>query len=439
MSTVVADVRQARRGNRAAYGRLIARHAVAVHRVAMAITGDPTLAEDIAQDTFLRGWQGLRRLEDPARFSGWLMGIARHRALDVARRRRIDRPEASIDVTAVALGDPEGWLDRKRMADALWGAVDELEPGQRDVLHLYYREGRSVAEVARQLGLTAPAVRKRLSRGRAHLRDEVVEGMQVHRVGVVGLAALGFGSRVARAAIATVGIGAFVAVLGAGWMAATTVVRVQATLPEVPAALPRSSGMVAWQAMPVAPSASSDPAPQPAWPVHVVRAFLAAEDARFFEHGGVDPQAMARAVWRTSTDGAVQGGSTITQQLAKHMLPTRARTIDRKLAEVLLAWELERELDKATILDRYLSSVYFGRGAFGVPAAARTYFDRSVGDLSLGQAALLAALPAAPSAHDPRAHPEAARARRRWVLDRMVTHGWVSRRDADKAAAEPMP
>jgi len=164
-------------------------------------------------------------------------------------------------------------------------------------------------------------------------------------------------------------------------------------------------------------------------------AILATEDARFYSHFGVDPMGVARAVYQNFRHGRiVEGGSTITQQLAKVLFLTPDKSLDRKLKEAVLAVELERRYSKDRILEMYLNQIYFGHGAFGVEAAARTYFGKGVGELTLGECALLAGLPKAPSTYSPFDRAEAARRRRGTVLARMVDVGSVKEADAKRAA-----
>lgn len=167
-------------------------------------------------------------------------------------------------------------------------------------------------------------------------------------------------------------------------------------------------------------------------PDFLPRAFMATEDRRFRDHFGLDPIGIARAMVRNIVAGGVrQGGSTITQQLAKNLFLTRDRTIRRKVQEALLALWLEYRFSKDEILTLYLNRIYLGAGAYGVDAAARRYFGRSTAKLSLWQAAVLAGLPKAPSSLNPFRFPEKAAARGRVVLDAMVDAGWL---DADAAA-----
>jgi penicillin-binding protein 1A len=164
-------------------------------------------------------------------------------------------------------------------------------------------------------------------------------------------------------------------------------------------------------------------------------AIIATEDARFYSHYGVDPMGIARAVYQNFRRGRiVEGGSTITQQLAKVLFLTPDRSLERKLKEAVLALELERRYSKDRILEMYLNQIYFGHGAFGVEAAARTFFGKSVTELSLGEATLLAGLPKAPSTYSPFDRPEAAKRRRATVLARMVDVGSLAPPQAKKAS-----
>jgi len=154
------------------------------------------------------------------------------------------------------------------------------------------------------------------------------------------------------------------------------------------------------------------------------QAVIATEDARFYSHFGVDPMGIARAIYQNFRRGRiVEGGSTITQQLAKVLFLTPDRSLERKLKEAVLAIELERRYSKERILEIYLNQIYFGHGAFGVEAASRTFFGKSVSELSPADAALLAGLPKAPATYSPFDHPEAAKRRRATVLTRMVDTG----------------
>ena len=169
-------------------------------------------------------------------------------------------------------------------------------------------------------------------------------------------------------------------------------------------------------------------------PEHVRQAVLAAEDEDFYQHSGVSPSGIARAFWRNVRGGKVsQGGSTITQQYAKTAYLTRKRTITRKIREVFVAIKLERRLSKDEILERYLNRIYFGRGAYGIEAASRTYFNIPASKMSVEQAALLATLIRAPEGGDPSRHREIAETRWRGVLDNMAEEGWLDAAKAERA------
>ncbi|MGH2751327.1 MAG: transglycosylase domain-containing protein [Actinomycetota bacterium] len=169
-------------------------------------------------------------------------------------------------------------------------------------------------------------------------------------------------------------------------------------------------------------------------PRAVVEAVVAAEDARFFTHGGFDLKAIGRAMLANLDEGeAVQGGSTITQQYVKNTFFKEApKTFARKARELRLAIEVERRYTKKEILERYLNTVYFGEGAYGLRAAAETFFGRSVGQIDVAQAALLAAMIKSPALYDPRQHPKVARQRRNYVLDRMAELGHLRPRVAGR-------
>jgi penicillin-binding protein 1A len=162
-------------------------------------------------------------------------------------------------------------------------------------------------------------------------------------------------------------------------------------------------------------------------PPYVPRAFLAAEDRRFYEHHGVDGRSILRALQANAkAGGVVQGGSTLTQQLAKIIFLSPEQTIRRKLQEAVLAVRMERVLTKDEVLTLYLDRVFFGENAYGVEAAARTYFAKSARELTLSEAALLAALPKAPTRLDPTNDLDAALERSRLVLRLMRAEGWIT-------------
>jgi penicillin-binding protein 1A len=157
------------------------------------------------------------------------------------------------------------------------------------------------------------------------------------------------------------------------------------------------------------------------------RATIAIEDRRFYQHGGVDYEGIARAAWKDITAGkVVEGGSTITQQLVRNLYTGQERTFNRKMKEACLAIKLSRKLSKRQILNEYLNTVYYGNHAYGVEAAAQTYFSRHASELTLPQSALLAGLPQAPSVYDPFHNPRAAIARRDEVLRAMLRNGGIT-------------
>jgi penicillin-binding protein 1A len=171
-------------------------------------------------------------------------------------------------------------------------------------------------------------------------------------------------------------------------------------------------------------------------PKPLTDAIIATEDARFYSHYGIDPFGVLRAIYQNFRHGRiVEGGSTITQQLAKVLFLTPDKSLDRKLKEAVLALELERRYTKDRLLEIYLNQIYFGHGAFGVEAAARTYFGKPVGELTLAESALLAGLPKAPTSYSPFDRPDVAKRRRATVLARMVDVGTLKADEAKRAAA----
>ena len=170
-------------------------------------------------------------------------------------------------------------------------------------------------------------------------------------------------------------------------------------------------------------------------PAALKEAVIATEDARFYSHFGVDPMGIARAVYQNFRRGRiVEGGSTITQQLAKVLFLTPDRSLDRKLKEAVLAVELERRYSKDRILEMYLNQIYFGHGAFGVEAASRTFFGKGVSELAPADCALLAGLPKAPATYSPFEHPSAAIRRRATVITRMLDTGALKPEQAKRMA-----
>ncbi len=172
-------------------------------------------------------------------------------------------------------------------------------------------------------------------------------------------------------------------------------------------------------------------------PKLVAGAFVDAEDARFFSHKGVDVRSIFRAFYENLKAGSIQqGGSTITQQVTRALLLTREKKLSRKIKEAILATRLERYLDKEEILTLYLNQLYLGNRAYGVAAAARNYFHKQLEELSIGQIALIAGLPTAPSDFSPINSPKDARVKQLHVLGRMVDQGHITEEQAKSAAAE---
>jgi len=182
--------------------------------------------------------------------------------------------------------------------------------------------------------------------------------------------------------------------------------------------------------------------PIEAIPKRVVNAFLSAEDKNFYSHRGIDPVSILRAavtdVSRLRDNRRPVGASTITQQVAKNMLLSNQISIERKIKEMLLASRIEAALPKDRILELYLNEIYLGASAYGVAAAALTYFDKSLDELTLGEAAFLAGLPKAPNRYNLARHPQAAEARRDWVIDRMIEDGAVTPEEAAQAKAQAL-
>ena len=495
MDTIEADVVAARGGDVDAFARLVQGHAGAVCAITTAILGNPVAGEEVGQEVFVHAWQGLSKLRDPAQFGSWIRQIARNRSRGAVRSKARRREVEGTAITALPDPAPDAGarLDGARRESALWAALEELEEVHREVLVMFYREGQSVGQVARALELAEPTVRKRLSRARDRLRDSVEAqlGAQIARtapraaaVAAAVTAAIGAlpaaaahaatggapspvpdasanvvpgsvpasGSVVPfKASTAALGVTAVAALLFAA--AAATYAQLRSQLPEISPTDPPATVIAA--------SVADDPTVRDRTlheggdqhlvavrdeargevPDHVVHAFLAAEDVRFFEHGAVDLRAMGRAALHTATGNGRQGGSTLTQQLAKGMLADEMPdpTLRRKASEVVLAIELERRLSKEDILQRYLDRVYFGAGAYGIAEAARAYFDKPVEALTLAEGALLAGLVAGPTAYGPFSDPDRARARRTYVLDRMQANGWATPDEVATASQRPLP
>ncbi|MBV9564226.1 MAG: penicillin-binding protein 1A [Bradyrhizobium sp.] len=182
--------------------------------------------------------------------------------------------------------------------------------------------------------------------------------------------------------------------------------------------------------------------PIQAVPKLVINAFLAAEDKNFYEHGGIDYSGMARAALvyaeNYGSNRRPQGASTITQQVAKNFLLTNEVSFTRKIKEALLAMRIERAYSKDKILELYLNEIYLGLGAYGIAAASLVYFDKSVNELTVAEAAYLAALPKMPATLHPVRNHDRAVERRNYVVDRLLENGWIKQADADKARKDPL-
>jgi penicillin-binding protein 1A len=173
-------------------------------------------------------------------------------------------------------------------------------------------------------------------------------------------------------------------------------------------------------------------------PNHLIQAFVAGEDARFFQHKGLDYLAILRAVLRNIFSGEiVQGGSTITQQVVKSLLLSSEKSFTRKIREAILAYKIEKYLSKEEILFLYLNQIYLGHGAYGVAAAAENYFGKKVEELNVAESAVLAGLPQAPSKYSPYHHPQQAKKRQLYILNRMVEEGFISSSEMIKASHTP--
>ncbi|MEM6985946.1 MAG: penicillin-binding protein 1A [Pseudomonadota bacterium] len=171
-------------------------------------------------------------------------------------------------------------------------------------------------------------------------------------------------------------------------------------------------------------------------PLQIRQAFVSAEDDRFYSHPGVDWQGLLRAVYVVATTGEKsQGGSTITMQVARNLFLDKSKRYSRKIKEILLALRLERELGKSRILELYLNTIFFGNRAWGVASAAQIYYDKTLDELTLPQAAMIAGLPKAPSAYNPIANPERATQRRNYVLRRMNELGVIDSNEYESAKA----
>lgn len=169
-------------------------------------------------------------------------------------------------------------------------------------------------------------------------------------------------------------------------------------------------------------------------PQNLQNAFIAAEDNRFYEHIGIDPIGIFRAIFANLTNrGIAQGGSTITQQLAKNAFLSQEQTLKRKIQEAMLALEIEHKYSKKEILEMYMNQIYFGQGAYGIQTAAKTYFNKDVNELTLTQCAMLAGLPKSPNYYSPFNNLNEAKKRKNVVLDQMVKYGYISAAEAEDA------
>ena len=182
--------------------------------------------------------------------------------------------------------------------------------------------------------------------------------------------------------------------------------------------------------------------PIEAMPRRVINAFLAAEDKNFYSHPGIDFLGVVRAamtnVLNWGKNRRLVGASTITQQVAKNFLLSNELSWDRKVKEAILAFRIERAFDKNRIVELYLNEIYLGFGSYGAAAAALNYFNKSLDELSIAEAAFLAALPKAPNNYNPLRHPKAAQTRRDWVIERMRVTGFISEEEAERAEATPL-
>jgi len=175
-------------------------------------------------------------------------------------------------------------------------------------------------------------------------------------------------------------------------------------------------------------------------PEMLIKALIATEDAKFYNHQGLDPRGIARAMYRNIRARKVlEGGSTLTQQLAKVLFLNPERSYSRKLKEMILALRIEQRYTKREILSLYLNQIYFGSGAYGVEAAARIYFGKNAKDLNIAECALLAGLPRTPKYYSPFKSPQSALGRRAYVLNRMAATGVISREQAEEAKKAPLP
>ena len=162
-------------------------------------------------------------------------------------------------------------------------------------------------------------------------------------------------------------------------------------------------------------------------PEFYVNAVVAAEDHRFYKHGALDYVGIARAIWTNIKSWELrEGGSSITQQVAKNVYFTQEKTALRKIAEVFMAFEIERNCDKNTILEMYVNTSYFGSGYYGIKEAANGYYEKEPIDMNENESSMMAGVPNAPSVYAPTKNPDLAAQRQRQVLDKMVKYGYIT-------------
>jgi RNA polymerase sigma factor (sigma-70 family) len=447
-------------------------------RLARALVSS-TDGDDLSQDAWLRA---LERPSPVRRPRAWLATVLRHLGRNRFRDDQRRRAREAAAATDEPLATPEQSLARLEIQRQLAERLAALDEPYRQTLLLRYFDELSSARIARRLDVPAGTVRWRLKTALERLRADLDshrphwrrDWALVLAPGALPAPAMTPALAAASAGVATLPIllTAVLALTGVGaavgWNALRASVRVD-LLPEpaalhaaadplagAPSAAVRAAAASVLEAAPAlhaavapvpgaAPAALSAP-PAPAatavpfehLPPLLVQAFIASQDRRFFQHDGVDVHALGRAALANAEGGRIaQGGSTITQQLAKMSLGPE-RTVVRKLQQVVLARELEQRYSKPEILTLYLDRVFLGHGAFGVAAAARRYFDKAVPDLDLGECALLAGLVHAPARLSPIIHPDAARARRNQVLEAMVAIGAITAADAASWSGKPL-
>lgn len=172
-------------------------------------------------------------------------------------------------------------------------------------------------------------------------------------------------------------------------------------------------------------------------PYNLRMGIIAVEDSRFFQHPALDPMGIMRAIYVNVRTGEIaEGGSTITQQLAKNLFLSQKKTMDRKIEEAVLAFQLEQKYDKQEILEMYLNQIYFGSGVYGVARASEKYFHKDISKLNLAECALLAGIPKSPNNYSPLNNPNKAIERRNLVLKLMAKEGFITKAEANNAMKE---